>query len=103
MLPPLQADAHRAGHKKKRTHLPGTSSFIQIFFWLVVSHLVLHGKQFLQLVLECLAHDSIAHRLVAFDAVLQHLDFIHVLSHNCFVLCSPPFGVAVLHLYCFYL
>lgn len=44
--------------------------------------LSLLGKQFLKLVVQHLAHSTVSHRLIAFDAISQHHDFIYILFHN---------------------
>ena len=42
----------------------------------------LFAQQFLQSAVQSLTHRTVAHRLVALDAVLQHKNFIRVLFHN---------------------
>ena len=50
--------------------------------------------QLLQLHGQILTHGSVAHCLVALDAILQFKDRIHFfLRHSFCVLCSPPFGL----------
>ncbi len=57
------------------------------------------GKQLLELAVQGLAHGTVSHRLIAFDTVLQHHDFIYVLFHNRLGFVLSAFRKAVLHLF----
>lgn len=57
---------------------------------------LLLGKQFLEFAAKDLAHGTVSHRLITFDTVLQHHNFIYVFFHNHLLFVLPAFRKAVL-------
>ena len=56
---------------------------------------LLLGKQFLEFSTKGLAHGTVSHRLITFDTVLQHHNFIYVFFHNHLLFVLSAFRKAV--------
>lgn len=68
---------------------------------LYIQFRLLLGKQFLEFSTKGLAHGTVSHRLITFDTVLQHHNFIYVFFIIVFFLCFPRFGKRFLLLFLF--